>query len=161
MLNRSNIPTSPKSCEGCGKLFENNQPIRSALLTSADGKWFRQSWCENCWPGSSERFLTSWRSTFAKRQERRPVPDDALPDLMSRVIEDPEWARLAPLLAWHLVRRKSLAYVDRDDSSNPPTLRFRIISTAQEITLPDLTARAEDIDSFHELVEMIDPDHKW
>ena len=157
IINRS-VPTSPRKCSSCKATFEGSQTVFSALYESDKGKWERSTWCEQCAKENIEKggWISTWKTTFSKKEELTKIPHEALIDLLDRAVESDTWRPIAALLAWHLVRKKYLKYLKTELIDGEEFLRFSLKGSDREKVIPNSNPTEKEITAFHDLLALIE-----
>jgi len=140
--------TSPH-CASCGRTFEEQEIIFSALLDDSNG-FCRKDFCRECWPSQDlDTALGQWR-TRSRRLEApsRPlVGDEELLDLFRGLegTSEPERQGFRYVLALLLVRKKLMQFRGYARTGGGARLRLYDRKEGREYVVDDPGLSADDL----------------
>lgn len=160
MLN-FDIKRSSRRCAISDRPFESGEEYFSALI-DVNGERIRQDFAIESWSQPPENCIGFWKSKMPSLDKGRVywAPHDVLLSYFQHLVDDPDSADIAYVMAVLLVRKRSLQMIETDDSTEPPTLVVHHRKTKTDYRIPAIEIPSHRIKEIqNELAEHLFTDH--
>ena len=126
------IQPNTRRCAQSGRELQPGDKFFSVLL-EADGKFVRQDYCSEAWPGPPHGSFSFWsgRIPAGEENQRTPIDDELLLDCLQRLEGETEPARVnfRYVVALLLMRRKRLRFEEARTEGEQEILVLRCART--------------------------------
>jgi len=162
-----NIQSRAHACQGCGRSFNNGEPLHTLLYTERGG-YARLDVCEACWTSQHSEAASNRKGFISHWQGSYTVPPATTPDAIQKdtaesllrkllVLNDPAHAGACFILAVMLERKRILKVKAQSTLDGHRVFVYEQPKTGDLFTIPDPNLQMDQLEAVqHDVAHLLE-----